>query len=149
MKLPVPLKVLNILGCLLFALFAWVQHNDTDPAVYDRPSVIDAWLWLSFYALIAVLFVLIVFRPVPKWLVMAAALACLVGMGRTVPGLWENLFGERPFTMTQTSMSSSDPRVELTREFFGALIALGAVAFLWWEQRRWSAPRAASGGSIS
>ena len=71
------------------------------------------------------------------------------GTGRTVPGLWENLFGERPFTMTQTSMSSSDPRVELTREFFGALIALGALAFLWWEQRRWSAPRAASGGSIS
>ena len=51
-------------------------------------------------------------------------------------GLWEKLFGERVFTMAQASMSSPDPRVELTREFSGALIGLLAVAFPWWEQWR-------------
>ena len=139
MKLPVPVKVLNILGALLFALFSWVQYNDTDPAVYDRPSALDAWLWLLFYALIAILFVWILFKPLAKWVLIVAAVACLVEMGRTAPGLWDNLFGELPFNMTQVSMSAADPRVELTREFFGALISLVAVGFLWWESRKWEA----------
>ena len=136
MKSSAPLVILNVLCALLFAVFAWVQYNDTDPAVYDRPSVLDAWLWLAFYALISVLFVWILFKPVAKWILLAAAIACLVEMGRTAPGLWENLFGEAPFTMTQISMSASDPRVELTREFFGALLALAAVVVLWWEAQR-------------
>jgi len=63
-------------------------------------------------------------------LVLAVA-ACLVELALTGPGLWENLFGERDFTMTQASMNAEDPRVELTREFFGAVIALAGVAVLW------------------
>jgi hypothetical protein len=33
-------------------------------------------------------------------------------------------------------MSAEDPRVELSREFFGALIALAAVFFQLWQSRR-------------
>jgi hypothetical protein len=62
-------------------------------------------------------------------------------MVRTGPGLYENFFGEKEFTMTQASMSAKDPRVELSREFFGAVIALGGVGFLAWQNRRPSAPR--------
>ena len=141
MRLPIPLGILNVFGFLLFAAFAWVQHNDIDPAVYDRPSVIDAWLWLLFYAVIAILFVLALIRPVAKWVLLVAALAYFVEMGRTVPGLWKNLFGELAFTMTQSSMSATDPRAELTREFFGALIALAGVGVLWWEQRKFDKDR--------
>lgn len=135
MNLPVPLKILNIFACLLFAGFAWVQSNDIDPAIYYHPSSLDAALWLLFYALIAVLCVVILFKPLPGWLMVAAALACVVELGRTGPGLWDNLFGEESFTMVQTSMSADDPRVELTREFFGALIALAGVILLWLEGR--------------
>ena len=53
-----------------------------------------------------------------------AALACLAEMATTGPGLWENVVGDKAFTMTQASMSAEDPRVELSREFFGAVIAL-------------------------
>ncbi len=60
----------------------------------------------------------------------------IVFMGLSGPGLWENFSGEKDFTMTQTSMSAEDPRVELSREFFGALIALVATAFLWWQRRK-------------
>jgi hypothetical protein len=77
-----------------------------------------------------------------KWLLAVAALACLVELATTAPGLWENLFGARDFTLTQASMSADDPRVELTREFGGALIALAGVAVLWRRERR----RAASAG---
>ena len=126
----------------MFALFAWLQRNDLDPAIYDRPSVVDAALWFAFYLLIAALFVWSLFRRVPQWLLAVAALACLVELATTAPGLWENLFGARDFTLTQASMSADDPRVELTREFGGALIALAGVAVRWRRERR----RAASAG---
>ena len=57
-------------------------------------------------------------------------------MGLTAPGLIENLFGENTFNMTQVSMSAEDPRVELSREFFGAFLALIGVAGLFLQQRR-------------
>jgi hypothetical protein len=120
----------------MFALFAWLQRNDLDPAIYDRPSVVDAALWFAFYLLLAALFVWSLFRRVPKWLLAVAALACLVELATTAPGLWENLFGARDFTLTQASMSADDPRVELTREFGGALIALAGVVVLWRRERR-------------
>ena len=130
------LLVVNLALAVLFGVFSWMQRNDIDPAIYDHPSVIDAALWLAFYLLIAVLFVVVCFRPVPRWLLIVAALACLVEMVRTGPGLYENLVGEKEFTMTQASMSSSDPRVELSREFFGAVIALAGVGVIAWQNRR-------------
>lgn len=145
MKVPLPLKVVNTVGFVLFALFAWVQRNDIDPEIYYHPSSLDAAMWLLFYLLIAVLFLVVLVKPFPRWLLVVAGLACLIELGRTAPGLWENLFGERDFTMIQKSMSGDDPRVELSREFFGALLALGAVGLLWWERARFWKPAGPAG----
>lgn len=128
--------LLDLTLAAMFGLFAWLQRNDLDPAVYDHPSVLDAALWLAFYLLIALLFVGSLFRRIPGWLLLLAALACLVELAMTGPGLYENVFGQRTFTMTQASMSADDPRVELSREFFGALIALAGVGVLWWQNRK-------------
>jgi glucan phosphoethanolaminetransferase (alkaline phosphatase superfamily) len=136
MRFPPAAAALNIVLAMLFTVFAWLQRNDIDPAIYDHPSVIDAALWLLFYLLIAVLLVVILFRPLPRWLLLVALLACLIEMGRTGPGLYENVFGEESFTMTQVSMTAADPRVELTREFFGAVIALAGVGLLVFQNRR-------------
>lgn len=138
MNLPLPLKILNCLCVVLFALFACLQANDIDPDKYYNPSSLDAALWLAFYATTALLFGVALFRSFPRWLLIVAALACLLELGRTGWGLWENIFGEQDFTMLGTSMSGDDPRVELTREFFGALIALSGVGLLWWELRKYS-----------
>ena len=134
--------VLDLCLAAMFGLFAWLQRNDLDPEIYDRPSVVDAALWFGFYLLIAALFVVVLFRPVPRWLLALAAVACLLEMATTAPGLYENLFGEQSFTMTQASMSSEDPRVELSREFFGALIALAALGVLAAQSRRGRGPTA-------
>ncbi len=137
MKIPRPLSVfLNLLAAGLFACFAWYQHNDIDPAIYDRPSALDAGLWLLFYAGIALAFLLVIWRPVPRWLLILGLVACLIEMGRSGPGLYENIFGDREFTITQTSMSAEDPRVELTREFGGALMALIGVGLIALQSRR-------------
>lgn len=142
------LAVLNVIGILVFALFAWFQVNDIDPAIYHNPSKLDAWLWFAFYALVALLFVAaLVSRRVPGWLLGLAAVFCLVEMGRTAPGLFSNLFESESFTMTQESMSAESPQVELTREFFGALIALAAVGFLAWQQRRRGRPGSPGGAT--
>jgi len=136
MRVKPALLVVNLALAGLFGAFAWMQRNDLDPAVYDHPSAIDAALWLAFYLLVALLFVAVSFRRVPGWLLALAAVACLAEMARTGPGLFENVFGEKEFTMTQASMSASDPRVELSREFFGAVIALAGVGAIAWQNRR-------------
>ena len=92
--------------------------------------------WFLFYLLIAVLFIIGIFKKLPNWLFIIAAIFCLVEMVRTGPGLYENLFGEEEFNMTQVSMSAEDPRVELSREFFGAVIALVGVGALYFAQKR-------------
>jgi hypothetical protein len=136
MKRHPALIVLNLVAVVLFGLFSWLQWNDIDPAIYDHPSRLDAVTWLLFYALVALLFVVVLIRRLPRWLLALAAVFCLIEMGRTAPGIWENLTGDKDFTMTQASMSASDPRVEQSREFFGAVIALAGVGLLWWESRR-------------
>lgn len=129
-------RIFNILGVAIFALFTWFQRNDIDPLTYYKASGLDSTLWFLFYLLITVLFVIALFRKVPSWLLIAAALACVIEMAICVPGVIENFTSDKPFNMTQTSMSADDQRVELSREFFGALIALLAVAVLWWQGKR-------------
>ena len=119
---------------LMFAAFAAVQINDTNPAVYHRPSMLDAWSWVIFYGFIAALCAVSIFRRIPRALLIVAAVLCLVEMVRTAPGVYENLFAAESFTMTATSMAAARPEVELTREFFGALITLFAVGYLRWQQ---------------
>lgn len=130
------LIVAYLIAAVLFGLFAWFQRNDIDPAVYYKPSGLDATLWFLFYTLIAVLFVVALFKRIPIWLLALAAIACFIEMGLSGPGLFQNLFGGEDFTMTQVSMSAEDPRVELSREFFGALIALAGVAALGWGEKK-------------
>jgi len=130
------MKFLNYALALIFVVFAWFQRNDIAPEIYTNPSSLDAALWLLFYLIIGIAFIVVCFRKLPKWYFVLAVVACLIEMATCGPGLWDNLFGEDKFNMTQTSMSAEDPRVELSREFFGALIALSAVVFQLWQSRR-------------
>ena len=121
---------------VLFAVFAFFQLNDTNPEIYHRPSVIDAWSWVAFYGLISVLCLVSIFRPIPLTLLVIAALFCVYEMATTAPGVYRNLFETESFTMTGASMAPSRSEVELSREFFGALIGLLGIAFLWWQAKK-------------
>ena len=158
MKLPLPLRVFNGFAILLFALFALYQYNDIDEAIYHNASALDSVLWLAFYTLIAILFHLSLFqsrhgrtphyKSTPGWLLLIGALASLTEMGRTGWGVWENLFGDQEFTMMGANMSATDPRVELSREFFGSLIALAGVVLLWWEGQKYALPADSPGNEV-
>ena len=134
------MKTIFLILAALFGAFAAFQWNDIDPEVYTNPSRADALYWLLFYALIAIGFVILYFRKLPRAYFIAAGLCCLIALGMSVSGVIENLTGDRPFTMGQESMSAEDPRVELSREFFGALIALAAVYFQFKKNKLSQAP---------
>jgi hypothetical protein len=130
----------NVLLAALFFVFAWFQRNDIDPEIYSNPSfdnpTIDSVLWFLFYAVIGLAFLFLIRKRLPLWYFVLAVVACLFEMYLSGPGLYENVFGEKSFTMTGQSMSGDDPRVELTREFFGAVIALAAVLFQFWQNKK-------------
>lgn len=134
------IRLINFILSAVFLVFAWFQRNDIDPEIYSQPSfnnpTLDSALWFLFYLIIAVGFIVVSFRRLPLWYLIVAIVACLFEMSMSGPGLWDNLFGNEAFNMTQTSMSAKDPRVELTREFFGALLAFLAVIFQIWQSRR-------------
>jgi glucan phosphoethanolaminetransferase (alkaline phosphatase superfamily) len=123
--------IAHIVLAILFAFFAWLQRNDIDETIYHNASSLDAALWSAFYLLITVLLIFAIFRTIPQWILILSIIACVVETFMTGPGLIENIVGEEEFTITQVSMSAEDPRVELSREFFGAVIALAGVLFLW------------------
>ncbi|MGB1888808.1 MAG: transmembrane 220 family protein, partial [Akkermansiaceae bacterium] len=112
---------INLILAGLFFVFAWFQRNDIDPEIYSSPSfgnpTLDSALWFLFYAVIGLVFLLLITKRIPVWYFIIAIIACLTEMYLSGPGLWENIFGEQSFTMTGESMSGTDPRVELTREF--------------------------------
>ena len=134
----------NLILAGLFFVFAWFQRNDIDPAIYSKPSfdnpTLDSLLWFLFYAVIGFAFLVLIKRRLPLWYFVLAVAACFAEMLYSGPGLLDNLFGEQAFTMTGVSMSGTDPRVELTREFFGAVIALLAVGFQFWQTRKMARP---------
>ena len=134
------MKFLNYALAALFFVFAWFQRNDIDPKIYSSPSfnnpTLDSLLWFLFYAIVGIAFIVINFKKLPLWYFALAALACVAEMSTTAPGVWENFFGDQPATMAQESMSAADPRVELIREFFGAVITLTAVIFQFWQTKK-------------
>lgn len=132
--------IINIILTLIFALFAWVQREDDNPDVYVNPSTWDVIVWITFYAVVALGFALASFCVRPRLLYICTLVFGFVLLVMTGPGLIDNLFGEENFEMMKNSMNPEKPRVELTREFFGALIAMGAVVFLWLQPRWIKAP---------
>ena len=115
--------VVNIFLALVFILFAIVQLNDPDPVI-----------WFSIYLLTAVLCAVSIFRKLPLALLYGLGLVLLfyAAMHLEFAVEWilsENrgeLFGE---------MQEDKYYLEGTREFFGLLVAIGALLFLIKQQK--------------
>ncbi|MEO0417208.1 MAG: hypothetical protein AAF226_19905, partial [Verrucomicrobiota bacterium] len=86
-----PIKIVNIVLALAFVAFACFQVNDLDEVIYHRPSVIDAAIWFIFYLLVAIMFIWILKARLPWRLLVVSAIACILEMVITGPGLIENL----------------------------------------------------------
>ena len=128
-------RIINILGIITFAFFAWLQLDDNNPEIYVEPSMLDVWSWVIFYGLVALGFLLACLRRFPKWLYAVAVLFAIYFMATTAPGLIDNITGGS-FEMTKGTMNPENPQVETTREFLGSLIALLATFYLYRQSRK-------------
>lgn len=111
-------NIIRVILFLLFIYFAIVQLNDPDPIH-----------WFTIYALIAVLFLVSIFKPIPKISIYILSLALLIYAGYHFLYFIDflqidnkqELFGE---------MVYEKPYLEGTREFLGLIIAAAALLFL-------------------
>ena len=99
------LITVNIIGMCLFALFATLQLNDNgNAAIYENPSDLDVILWCMFYAYIAMLHGMGIFRPGPIPLLVLGVLLfqdlCIVPLMLVTPLLGGGEGGARSLLLT-------------------------------------------------
>lgn len=90
----------------------------------------DSWLWVPIYALAAVLCGLVplgMVFPTVYLIAMGFYLVYAVILFVAKDGVWDWLTKYQGQSLVQ-SMQATKPYIEQTREFFGLLIATGAIA---------------------
>lgn len=112
------LIILNILFCLAFLGFAYVNLNDP-----------DAWLWVSIYMAVTIccgLFVFEMYYPLIYLGLIAFYLLYAVILFFKKDGVLDWISKYKRPSLVET-MQATKPYIEQTREFFGLLIITGAL----------------------
>ncbi|MDT0689587.1 transmembrane 220 family protein [Salegentibacter sp. F188] len=113
------LLILNILFCLAFAGFAYVNINDK-----------DAWLWVTIYMIASIACGLAVFEiyfPLVYLVAIGFYLVYAVVLFFSKDGVLDWVTKHKQESIVQ-SMRATKPYIEKTREFFGLLIISAALA---------------------
>jgi hypothetical protein len=113
------LIILNVVFCLSFLVFAWLNLND-----------IDAWLWVPIYLVPSILCGMAVFGmyyPVIYIGSIAFYLVYAVILFFSKDGVKDWLVKYNRPSITET-MQATKPYIEKTREFFGLLIVIATLA---------------------
>jgi len=112
------LLIFNILLCIAFIGFAWVNLNDK-----------DAWLWASIYGIPALLCGLVVFKKYFPGIYLAIAALCLlyaVSIFFSKDGVKDWIQKYNAPSLVE-SMKATKPYIEKAREFFGLLIVVAVM----------------------
>lgn len=113
------LTILNIIFFLSFLVFGYLNLNDK-----------DSWLWVPIYLIAAILCGIVPFGmvyPTVYLIVMAFYLVYAIILFVAKDGVWDWITKYKSQSLVQ-SMQATKPYIEQTREFFGLLIATGAIA---------------------
>jgi hypothetical protein len=113
-------KIATLILCLLFVSFAAVQFNDPDPLP-----------WMALYLYVAALFGLAAFGKFNRYTIWAGLAVCLIWMATLLPDFIHWLQMGAPSIVTE--MKATQPHIELTREFLGLGVCLGALVWLRWK----------------
>ncbi|WP_240410058.1 transmembrane 220 family protein [Flavisolibacter nicotianae] len=112
------LSILNIIFCIAFTGFAYVNLNDR-----------DSWLWVPIYMVAAVLCGLAAFNLFYPAVYIPVMIFYLVYAGVLFfakDGVRDWIMKYKMQHIAQT-MQATKPYIEKTREFFGLLIITGAL----------------------
>lgn len=113
------LIILNIIFCIAFIGFVYVNLNDK-----------DSWLWIPIYMLASICCGLAVFNFYYPFIYLGAIVFYLVYaviLFFAKDGVRDWLMKYRRPSIVE-SMQATKPYIEKTREFFGLLIVSGALA---------------------
>ncbi|MFA6944605.1 MAG: transmembrane 220 family protein [Pedobacter sp.] len=113
------LIILNIIFCLSFLVFAWLNVNDN-----------DSWLWVPIYLAASVLCGLAgfgMFYPIAYLFLIAFYLVYALVLFFSKDGVKDWIIKYNRPSITE-SMKATKPYIEKTREFFGLLIIAAALA---------------------
>ena len=112
-------SVVNIIFSLLFLLFAYFNLNDN-----------DSWLWVPIYLITAALCALAAFKNFYPNITLAYMVLLLFYAGYlfiSKDGVMDWMTRYNTPSLTE-SMQATKPYIEKTREAFGLLIAIAALA---------------------
>ncbi len=112
------LLILNVIFCLSFIAFAYVNLNDG-----------DAWLWVPIYLAAAACCGLAVFKhfyPIAYLLLTAFYIAYAIALYFAKDGVRDWMVKYKRPSIVET-MQAEKPYIEKTREFFGLLIVAAAM----------------------
>ena len=112
--------IVNAALALIFLLFAYFNLNDD-----------DGWLWVLIYLLAAVVCALAAAKKFYPTANLALIILFLFYAGYlfiSKDGVWDWLVEYNRPSIAE-SMQATKPYIEKTREFFGLLIAVAALAF--------------------
>lgn len=112
------LTILNVIFCLSFIAFAYVNLNDK-----------DGWLWVSIYMIAAICCGLAIFKkyyPIAYVVAICSYLTYALILFFAKDGVRDWIKKYKRESLVQ-SMQATKPYIEQTREFFGLLIISGAL----------------------
>ncbi len=116
------MKVINAVLAMIMAVFAILQWNDP-----------DAWLWIFIYGYVAVMAGLTFSNLRLKWFIIAGILGLLIGIMSDFPEFMDWIHAGMPSITGQ--MKAESPFIEVIREFFGLLIAMAVMVYLFFYDR--------------
>jgi hypothetical protein len=112
-------KIIHLLLALAFAAFAYLNLNDPDPVP-----------WVFAYGATAVLFGLAAFGRADRRISGLLAIALAIWMLSMSGGVID--WFEQGMPSITGAMHAESQYIEVVREFLGLLIAVLALAWLWW-----------------
>lgn len=118
------MKILFGTLSLIFVLFAAVQYNDPDPVP-----------WILYYLAVAGLMGASAMGKYLKWPLIVIATVTVAGLVYFSPGVYDWAINHNAENIAQ-QMKADKIYIEETREFFGLIISLAALGFVFWKGRK-------------
>ena len=117
-------KIINIILVIIFLIFAFVQLNDSDAA-----------LWFTIYSFVALVSIMAIFNYYPIKLIYGATIISILYMFFLLPAVIDWL-SENDKSIFFDQMQYDKLFIEQSREFFGLLIVIFALVFHYISSRK-------------
>ncbi len=114
-------RIISLVLALLFALFAYFQFNDPDPAI-----------WVSIYGYVAVIGFLAFMQKFYQIPTLIGILVCAAGTLYLLPSVYDWLANHSDVSLLY-GMAPDKPYIEESRECGGLFIALMGMVYFYFQ----------------